>query len=98
MEQLYRILILFIPFFGPQIALAYRLVATPQGLKTLDFQGLTPTCPRNGYCPHQKSYARAQKDGEIFLLSGLNFLINCIFVFSVWGIAGLWHTRSVSKY
>ncbi len=71
MEQLYRIFILFIPFFGPQIALAYRLDATSQGLKTLDFQGLTPTCPHNGCCPHQKSYARALKDGEIFHLSVL---------------------------
>jgi hypothetical protein len=29
-------------FFGPKIALAYRLDAISQGLKALDFQGLTP--------------------------------------------------------
>jgi len=30
-------------FFGPQMALAYRLDAISQGKKTLDFQGPTPS-------------------------------------------------------
>ncbi len=37
-------------FVGPQMALAYQLDAISQGLKTLEFQGPTPShFPRNGY-------------------------------------------------
>ncbi len=36
--------------FWPQMALAYRLDAISQGLKTLEFQGPTPShLPSNGY-------------------------------------------------
>ncbi len=41
-------------YFGPQMALAYRLDGISQGPKTLDSRAQTPpTCPRNEYAPIQ---------------------------------------------
>ncbi len=46
-------------FFGPQMALACRLNAISQGLKTLNFQGSTPShLPSLWICTHPKHYAR----------------------------------------
>jgi hypothetical protein len=50
-----------IDFFGPQMALAYRLDAISQGPNKSRFPGPNPpTCPRNGCCPYQKHYARGR--------------------------------------
>jgi hypothetical protein len=36
-------------FFGPQVALAYRLDAVSQDPKNSQFLGTPRSCPRNGY-------------------------------------------------
>jgi hypothetical protein len=46
-------------YFGPQMALTYRLDAISQGPKTRDFQGPTPShSPSEWISTHPKHYAR----------------------------------------
>ncbi len=72
--------VLYLDFFGPQMALDYHLNALSQGPKvSISRAQPPPTCPCNGCCPHQKQYTRCHINHRCICAIIWVFLLGLLF-------------------